>query len=105
LSSRVPLPDSTRVLKTGRDSDSHPPRPPAGAYRFAPDPIWRNEKNPAIEIRFPLHFFLSAFLDCLEAGAAGAPTLARSHVTLKLRKKGYRKARPKSRCLLRQSKR
>jgi len=62
-------------LKTREDSDPIRPVFPAGAYRFAPDPICRNEKNPAIEIRFPLHFFLSAFIDCLDARAAGA-TLA-----------------------------
>jgi len=26
------------VLKTRKDSDSHPPSLPGGAYRFAPDP-------------------------------------------------------------------
>jgi hypothetical protein len=33
--------------------------PLSAAYRFAPDPIWKNEKNPAIEIKFPLHLSLS----------------------------------------------
>jgi len=36
-------------LKACRDSDSHPPPPPAGGYRFAPDPIaeigkWKKQK-------------------------------------------------------------
>src|SRR5262245_55969516 len=39
------LPDSWRVLKTRRDSDSHPPLPPAGAYQFAPDPISKKKKE------------------------------------------------------------
>src|SRR5215813_14452091 len=45
LSSRVPLPDSWRVLKTRKDSDSHPPPLPAGAYRFAPDPVQKSESE------------------------------------------------------------
>jgi hypothetical protein len=39
LSSRVPLPDSWRVLKTREDSDPIRLHFPAGAYRFAPDPV------------------------------------------------------------------
>src|SRR5262245_40505604 len=34
-----PIADFWRVLKTRKDSDSHPPPLPGGAYRCAPDPI------------------------------------------------------------------
>src|SRR5262245_26437335 len=41
----VPLPDSWRVLKTRKDSDSHPPPPNPGVYRCAPDPISKKKKR------------------------------------------------------------
>src|SRR5215472_3204013 len=44
LSFRVPLPDSWLVLKTRKDSDSHPPLSPAGARGSAPDPISEKKK-------------------------------------------------------------
>jgi hypothetical protein len=31
-----------------------PPAPYPGGGGYAPDPIWKNEKNPAIEIKFPI---------------------------------------------------
>src|SRR5215813_9062741 len=45
LSSRVPLPDSWRVFKTRKDSDSHPPPSTGGAYRFATDPVQKSESE------------------------------------------------------------
>jgi hypothetical protein len=33
------------VLKTRKDSDSHPPPLPGGAYRFAPDPVQKSESE------------------------------------------------------------
>jgi hypothetical protein len=33
------------VLKTRKDSDSHPPLSPPGAYRFAPDPVQKSESE------------------------------------------------------------
>jgi len=41
---RVPVLDSGSQLKKRKDSDSHPPLPTGGAYRFAPDPV--SKKNP-----------------------------------------------------------
>src|SRR5262249_2021923 len=38
LSSRVPLPDSRRVLKTRKDSDSHPPPSTGGGLPGFPRP-------------------------------------------------------------------
>jgi hypothetical protein len=32
-------------LKTRKDSDSQPPLSPAGAYRFAPDPVQKSESE------------------------------------------------------------
>ena len=33
------------MLKTRKDSDSHPPPPNPGAYRFAPDPVQKSESE------------------------------------------------------------
>src|SRR5262249_30471193 len=108
LKLRAPITQSTELSRSisgpssgfgapieGRQSDSDGVRPlsrrgPTGLYRTR---FGEMKKIP--RIRFPLHFFLSAFLDCLDAGAAGAPTLARSHVTLKLREKGLSKSAAK----------
>src|SRR5262245_21305912 len=48
-----------RVLKTGRDSDSHPPRPPSGGLPVCTGPDFkkRKNKNPT-ERLFSLSFFL-----------------------------------------------
>jgi hypothetical protein len=48
------------------------PLSPPGAYRFAPDPISEKGKNPAIEIKFPLHLSL----DCLDVRGQAQRALA-----------------------------
>jgi hypothetical protein len=74
------------------DSEDGVPPPYPGAYRFAPDPIWKNEKNPAIEIKFPLHLFLSI------ASMSEDKRSARWHenVIPRLREKGLSKGMLKS---------
>src|SRR5262249_15494215 len=42
---RVPLPDSWRVLKTRRDSDSHPPPLPGGGLPVCTGPNFEKEKR------------------------------------------------------------
>src|SRR5262249_19558990 len=44
-SSRVPLPDSWRVLKTRKDSDSHPPPLPGGGLPVCTGPNFEKEKK------------------------------------------------------------
>ena len=34
--------------------------PPQGGRGYAPDPIWKNEKNPAIEIKFPISLSIAS---------------------------------------------
>ena len=64
LSSRVPLPDSWRVLKTRKDSDSHPPPPPqrpsGGLHRTR----FQKEKNPKSAFS-DLDLSVFPSLDCL----------------------------------------
>src|SRR5262249_62040742 len=45
LSTRVPLPDSWRVLKTRKDSDPHPPPSTGGGLPGCPRPSLRQKKN------------------------------------------------------------
>ena len=42
FSARAPLPDSWRVLKTRKDSDSHPPPLPGRWVDLVPDPVKRS---------------------------------------------------------------
>jgi hypothetical protein len=61
--------------------------PLSAAYRFAPDPIWKNEKNPA------KNQISSAFFsfDCLDARGQAQRSLTGRCVIPRLREKGSSK--------------
>jgi hypothetical protein len=55
-----PVLETRAGLKRRKGVSGHRPLPGAGCGGYAPDPIWKNEKNPAIEIKFPISLSIAS---------------------------------------------